>query len=133
MMDDYRSYSYADIGAYDVEMIKDNDEDNITWVPMWKQEFFWQSEKVEAFQIGDNEYYRGRTAKYSYNDYTYPAIYDTGTTLIYTPDGLGYELMMRLVKGLDYYYDRSSGFMIVDCSQKSYYEDVYFTIDGFKF
>jgi hypothetical protein len=41
--------------------------------------------------------------------------------------------MMRLVKGLNYFYDSESGFMIVACDEKNQYEDVYFTIDGFKF
>ena len=40
---------------------------------------------------------------------------------------------MRLVKGLDYYYDTESGFMIVACDEKDRYEDIYFTIDGYKF
>jgi hypothetical protein len=41
--------------------------------------------------------------------------------------------MMRLVKGMDYYYDKDSGFMIVACDEMDQYEDVYFTIDGYKF
>jgi hypothetical protein len=41
--------------------------------------------------------------------------------------------MMRLVQGLNYYYDRSSGFMIVACEEKKYYRDVYMTIDGWQF
>jgi len=53
--------------------------------------------------------------------------------LVYAPAGLGYELMTRLTRGLDRYYDRESGFMYVSCSQKRFYEDVYLTIDGFKF
>ena len=40
---------------------------------------------------------------------------------------------MRMVKGLDYYYDRDSGFMIVACDEKRYYEDIYMVIDGYKF
>ena len=73
------------------------------------------------------------TAEYSYEGYEYPAIYDTGTSLVYAPAGLGYELLTRLTKGLDKYYDRDSGFMYVSCRQKRYYEDVYLTIDGYKF
>jgi hypothetical protein len=53
--------------------------------------------------------------------------------LVYAPAGLGYELLSRLTKGLDKYYDRESGFMYVSCRQKRYYEDVYLTIDGYKF
>lgn len=65
-MADVSEQSYADYGAYDIKSVKDADEDNITWVDMPKQEFFWQSEAVESIQIGEDDYYRGRTAKYSY-------------------------------------------------------------------
>jgi len=41
--------------------------------------------------------------------------------------------MMRMVKGLDYYYDRASGFMIVACDEKRYYEDLFMVIDGYKY
>lgn len=128
-----RYNSFCDYGKYDVTMIKDSDEDNIVWVPMPEPEFFWESDKVQGMKIGTGSKYRGQTAEYSYRSYEYPAIYDTGTSLVYAPAGLGYELMTRLTRGLDRYYDRESGFMYVSCSQKRFYEDVYLTIDGFKF
>jgi len=125
--------SFCDYGAYDINMVKDNDEDNITWVAMPKQEFFWESAAVEGMKIGTGDRYRGQTSEYSYSGYEYSAIYDTGTSLVYAPAGLGYELLTRLTKGLDKYYDNSSGFMYVSCSQKRYYQDLYLTIDGYKF
>lgn len=82
---------------------------------MPKAEFFWQSDKVEGMKIGTSDKYRQMTAEYSYAGYEYPAIYDTGTSLVYAPAGLGYELLTRLTKGLDRYYDRDSGFMYVSC------------------
>ena len=128
-----RYNSFCDYGKYDINMVKDSDADNIVWVPMPEPEFFWESDRVESMQIGTKSRYRGQTAEYSYRSYQYPAIYDTGTSLVYAPAGLGYELMTRLTRGLDRYYDRESGFMYVSCNQKRYYEDVYLTIDGFKF
>lgn len=38
--------SYCDYGAYDITMVKDSDEDNITWVDMPEAEFFWESDAV---------------------------------------------------------------------------------------
>lgn len=66
-------------------------------------------------KIGTRSTYRGQTAEYSYSGYEYSAIYDTGTSLVYAPAGLGYELLTRLTKNLDKYYDSASGFMYVSC------------------
>jgi len=41
--------------------------------------------------------------------------------------------MLRLAKGNTHLFDRASGMMIVDCTEKDLYEDVYLTIDGHKF
>jgi len=66
-------------------------------------------------------------------NWSYPAIYDTGTSLMYAPGGLGKELMLRLAKGSEYLFDSSSGLMIVNCDEKANYQDFYLTIDGYQF
>lgn len=75
----------------------------------------------------------GKTAAYNYNNWVYPAIYDTGTSFIYAPAGLGLELMLRLARGNTYLFDSSSGIMTIDCNEKDKYEDFYLIIDGYKF
>jgi hypothetical protein len=66
---------------------------------MPSENLFWYSRAVQAVQIGENEYTNtDRTAGYAYGyDLEYPVIYDTGTSLIYAPGGLGYELLARMV------------------------------------
>ena len=54
---------------------------------------FWYSEGVDAVKIGDQSTTSsGMTAEYNLENWKYPAIYDTGTSLIYAPGGVGTEL-----------------------------------------
>lgn len=98
------------------------------------EKLFWYGDAVQAAQIGTEELTsKGRTAGYSYAGWEYPAIFDTGTSLVYAPAGLGRELLLRLAKGNTHLYDGVSGMMIVECSEKDLYEDLYLTIDGHQF
>lgn len=98
------------------------------------EQLYWYGDAVQAAQIGTEELTsKGRTSGYSYSGWEYPAIFDTGTSLIYAPAGLGRELMLRMVKGNSYLYDSSAGMMIVECTEKELYEDLFLTIDGYKF
>jgi hypothetical protein len=126
--------SFVDIGAYDTAGILDGDSANIVWVNMPDESFFWYSNEVQAVQIGEEDTTeKGKTAAYNYENWVYPAIYDTGTSFIYAPAGLGLELMLRLARGSTYLFDEDSGLMIIDCDEFSDYEDFYLTIDGYKF
>lgn len=60
-------------------------------------------------------------------------MYDTGTSLIYAPAGLGEELVYRLARGSTYIFDLNSGMTLVNCDEKANYEDFYLTIDGAQF
>lgn len=60
-------------------------------------------------------------------------IYDTGTSLIYAPMGIGYEIQARAVGSNTGYYDRTSGIMLTLCSEKENYEDIYLWIDDYRF
>ena len=93
---------------------------------------FWLQDEVQAVQIGDStsKTKSGRTSSYNYENWKYPAIFDTGTSMVYAPAGLGHEILLRLAKGKKYLFDKPSGMMIVDCADKDQYEDVYLTIQG---
>jgi hypothetical protein len=97
--------------------------------------FFWYSSAVQAVQIGESEYTSTkRTAGYSYaNGLEAPVIYDTGTSLIYAPGGVGYELLARMVGDNTHYFDYYSGIMLTSCAEKSRYETVYLWIDDYRF
>jgi hypothetical protein len=41
LLADTKYNSFCDFGKYDISMVKDNDEDMITWVDMPEAEFFW--------------------------------------------------------------------------------------------
>ena len=95
---------------------------------------FWYSEGVDAVKIGDQSTTSsGMTAEYNLENWKYPAIYDTGTSLIYAPGGVGTELQLRLAHGKEYIHDSSSGLMMVNCDEKASYEDFYLTIDDYQF
>lgn len=51
-----------------------------------------------------------------------PAIFDTGTSLIYVPQSVADDFMYRLVYGKKYIY--SNGIFQVNCKQKDQFEDV---------
>ena len=57
-----------------------------------------------------------------------PAIFDTGTSLIYIPQKYGDDFMYRLVFGKKFI--QTNGMFQIDCEQKSEFSDVYFIIDG---
>ena len=134
-MDNASGNNYADFGPYTLESVKGNSEDNIAWLNMPDESLFWYSSAVQAVQIGENEQTTSkRTAGYFYgpgNDL--PAIFDTGTSLIYAPEGLGYELQRRIVGKDDHSYDPYSGMMITYCEDSSNYEDIYLWIDDHRF
>ena len=66
-MDIASGLNYADFGDWELDSVKDSDEDNITWLDMPWQTTFWFSAAVQAVQIGENEYTAtGRTAQYAY-------------------------------------------------------------------
>jgi hypothetical protein len=71
---------------------------------MPKEHLFWYSLEVGGIKIGDDHLTpKGkRTAQYHFSDYSLPAIYDTGTSLIYTPAGIGSEVISRIVMGHTY-------------------------------
>jgi hypothetical protein len=124
----------VDIGNYVTGNIKDSDANNIVWFPMPDKHLFWYGDALEAVQIGNSETTKsGKTAAYSYKGWEFPVIFDSGTSLIYAPAGLGREINLRLAKGNSYLHDSQSGMTIVDCSEKEQYEDVFLTIDGHKF
>jgi hypothetical protein len=84
--------------------------------------YFWYSEAVQAIKIGDESTTtQGFTSEYNLNNWAYSAIYDTGTSLLYAPGGIGYELIIRLAKGSTYLFDSSSGLTMVDCNEKANY------------
>jgi hypothetical protein len=43
------------------------------------------------------------------------------------------ELMLRMSKGLEHYFDSASGIMIVSCSEKTWYQDFSIWIDDYEF
>jgi hypothetical protein len=86
-MSDASGTNYADFGPYTLESVRGNSEDNITWFNMPDESLYWYSSAVQAVQIGENELTTSkRTAGYFYGpENQVPAIYDTGTSLIYAP------------------------------------------------
>lgn len=134
-MDIASGTNYADFGAYTLASVKDSNADNIAWLNMPAEGFFWYSAAVQAVQIGGNSYTStGRTAEYCYGkENQAPVIYDTGTSLIYAPSGIGYELLSRMVGKNTHYYDYWSGIMLTSCSEKDQYETLYLWIDDYKF
>jgi len=86
--------SYADLGAYTKDSIKDSDEEHIAWFDQVKGDFYWEFKAVQGIQFGYNSYTStGMTAGYQYGySLEYPALVSTGNPLIYAPNGLGHEL-----------------------------------------
>jgi hypothetical protein len=59
--------SHADFGDYSLDSVKGNSEDNIAWINMPDESFYWYSAAVQAVKIGDDEFTnQKRTASYSY-------------------------------------------------------------------
>lgn len=56
-----------------------------------------------------------------------PAIFDTGTSLIYVPSSQGDDFMYRLLFGKKYI--QTNGMFQIDCDEKNGFDDVYFVID----
>lgn len=82
---------------------------------------FWYTESVDAVKIGHNDNgltNTGLTKEYKLGDYSFPAIFDTGTSLIYTPAQIGEEIISRLIHKKIFAQDISTGLIVVDCSQK---------------
>jgi len=134
-MDIASGTNYADFGEYTLSSVLGATEDNIAWLNMPSELLFWYSAAVQAIQIGDNEYTATkRTAAYYYGEgNSAPVIYDTGTSLIYAPAGLGYELLARMVGDNTHYFDYASGIMLTSCAEKNLYETVYLWIDDYRF
>ena len=57
-----------------------------------------------------------------------PAIFDTGTSLIYVPQSHGDDFMYRLVFGKRYI--QTNGMFQIHCEEKDLYSDVYFVINN---
>jgi hypothetical protein len=108
---------------------------NIVWLDVPSTGYFWYLDSVQAVQIGENFYTNeGRTAGYSYPFVLQQqAYFDSGVSMIYTPEGLGYEITKRLVAGKTYEWDWNTGMMFVDCSEKRAYEPLYLWIDDYMF
>ena len=62
-----------------------------------------------------------------------PVDYETGTSLIYAPAKIGYEIQARLVGPNTHFFDGYSGIMFTSCAEKSEYETLYLWIDDFRF
>lgn len=126
--------SYINIGdaTAPTSALLGGDAANLVTINMPRQNMFWLQDEVQAIQIGDSTTVTktGRTSSYNYENWKYPAIFDTGTSMVYAPAGLGHELLLRLTRGKRYLFDQASGMMIVKCEDKELYEDVYLTIQG---
>ena len=57
-----------------------------------------------------------------------PCIFDTGTSLIYTPGDAGEDLFYRLLHGKT--YSHYSGIFFIDCAEQSLFHDIQLLIDG---
>ena len=127
--------SYADWGAYTPSSIKDGSEDQIAWFDQREGDGFWEFTAVQGVQFGFNKYTSlGMTAGYQYGyELEMPAIVSTGSALIYAPIGLGHELQLRMSKFISHYYDPESGVMIVNCSDKTWFQDFSIWIDNMEF
>ena len=126
--------SYVDIGqaSAPTAALKDGDASNLVTINMPRQNMFWLQDEVQAVQIGTSttKTKTKHTSAYNYENWKFPAIFDTGTTMIYAPAGLGHELLLRLARGNKYLFDKASGMMVVDCTTKAKFEDIYLTIQG---
>lgn len=97
---------------------------------MPKEHLFWYSKNLTGIKIGSLDVFSdGRSTSYNYGTtYQYPAIYDTGTSLIYVPESIAYELMYRLAASKTHYiYEK---FMVVNCGERDQFEDVHLLING---
>ena len=110
--------SFVDLGDYDTEAMKDGDISNIMWLQMPKEHLFWYSKNLTGIKIGSSDVFSdGRSTNYNYGkNYQYPAIYDTGTSLIYVPESIAYELMYRIAVSKTHYMYKN--FMVVECGER---------------
>jgi len=121
--------SYCDLGAYKTDAIRDGDAAKIKWVAMPKELLFWYA-FVDGIVYDDPSKTRmstvGFTSRVKINPA--PAIFDTGTSLIYVPLTQAEDFMYRILWGKKYIY--YNGMFIVNCEEQHKYQDVYLRIDG---
>lgn len=73
--------------------------------------FFWVH-NVAAFKVGRRgTYANGRSSKYFHDNI--PAVFDTGSPLIYLPNSIGVEFISRLLRGK--LYKEHKGLFLVTC------------------
>lgn len=127
--------NYVDVGAYQNSSMKNGTDAGIAWFDQFKDGFFWEFKAVQGVQFGFGKYTAtGLTAGYQYGyNLEAPAIVSTGNALIRAPYGLGYELQLRMSIGLEHYYDPESGVMLVNCNEKTWYQDFSLWIDDYEF
>lgn len=98
---------------------------------MPKENLFWYSSGVQGIQIGEKEKTKGgHTGHYSFGDYTYPSIYDTGTSLIFPPKKIARDVVSRIVSGYTHQLEYESGLMFVDCQDRMDFPKVKLLIDN---
>lgn len=126
----FHEQSFCDLGAYDINNIRYDDPEQIVWLPMPKPNtLFWYSYiQGIIYETPD----RKRMSQSGYSSHIkidqMPAIFDTGTSLIYVPQSYGDDFMYRLLFGKKYI--QTNGMFQINCKEKNAFDDVYFVIDG---
>ena len=100
----YNRQSFADLGSYDITNVRYEDPNQIVWLPMPKPNtLFWYS-YIEGIMYESPD--KTRMSKVGYTSQIRidpePAIFDTGTSLIYIPQKYGDDFMYRLLYGKKY-------------------------------
>lgn len=124
---EYNAQSFCDLGAYDPASIREGDASKILWLPQKPNVLFWYS-AISGVLYDTPETKRmpglGYTAQIRFD--AAPAIFDTGTSLIYVPESIGNDFMYRLTFGKKYIY--TNGLFQVHCDEKEEFKDVYLVI-----
>lgn len=111
---DYTAQSFCDLGAYNAANIRDGDASKIVWLPQKPNVLFWYS-AISGVLYDSPEKKRmpgtGYTSQIRFD--AAPAIFDTGTSLIYVPSSVGDDFMYRLTFGKKYIY--TSGMFQINC------------------
>ena len=123
---------HIDFGEPDASQIVDGDINNVVWFDQESNEtHVWYHTSLDAIEFGEEEYFEnGRAARYNYPlDSRYPVILSTGSNVFIAPDGLGWEILLRLTKDKVSQYIPEANIFAIECAQREDYEDIRFNVN----
>jgi hypothetical protein len=118
--------TYIDIGYMDETAFLGGSAEaaGLIWIPMPETEILFWYAFASALRFGDGE----NAVSYTFNEY-YPAIFDTGTSLVLVPNSIAPDFFGRLLKGQRYV--AINGMYQFSCANKDEFESIFIMIEGY--